>query len=205
MTETTNESTLKVVKDDEETQETTEQAKPKTNRELAVQGIEEICAKYNLKPFHLAEAMSNKVKESTDLLKNEAAMYENNIKAMNNKVLYKELIAREIKANKDIDNHAQEMQQYENNVIEALLGWIKANSNPTIDNMMSIMEQELRLPYDKISRMYQGKINEQVDKMRKSLEESYIKDCTDYAKKFCNEFANASRKERKVIIAKYSA
>ena len=135
---------------------------PKTNRELALQGIEEICQKYNLKPMHIAEAMSNKLKESTDMLKNEAAMYEQNMKAMTNKVLYKELIAREITANKVIDGHAAEMQDYEKNVIDTILGWIHLNSNEEIEAMMSIMEKELRLPYDEIKRKIDSEITKKI-------------------------------------------
>ena len=90
-------------------------------------------------------------------------MYQQNLQAMTNKVLYKELLAREVQANKVLDNHAAEMQQYEKNIIDAILGWIKMNGNPEIDAMMSIMERELGLGYNKVSRDLQGMINTKVN------------------------------------------
>ena len=55
--------------------------------------------------------MSDKIKEQCNLMKNEANMYRQELDKTKAKVDYKELIARDVTAQRIIDNHNKELMQ----------------------------------------------------------------------------------------------
>lgn len=218
VTETNNpsETTLTVVKDEEtavdnaNNAEITGQsdARALSPYEKAEIGLKEICEKYGIREFHIAKMISDEMKKKTDMLKNESLMFQQNKLAMTGKVEWKEMIVREIHADAQIDKHNQEMQQYERNVIDTVVGWLNTNKSEAANEMVQIMCAELGLPYAQIVNKLQDKVNSYAyslfqDKMNDeiTLQEKKIQ---EEIKQAILRYSKMSKKEQKAYLANLS-
>jgi len=186
--------------------------KEPTNLEKAQMGLKEIYEKYGIGEYHMALAFSENIEKKI------------HVKAANNKLIreerenrlglteYHELIARDITAMKVIDNHNQEMQQYERNVIDTVVGWLNTNKSEAANEMVQIMCAEIGLPYTQIVNKLNEEINQQVLKQIGDIRNKIINEVTeteriiyaDSERRSIISFSTMSKKEQKAYLANLS-
>jgi hypothetical protein len=134
---------------------------PMTPYNKAEKALNEACEKYKLTPYHIAKVISDKIKQQSDLLKNEAHLYKNDMDKMKSKVEYKELIARDVMAQRTIDNHNNEMLSRQQSIAKDIVEY---------HNALKLTEQQMegvnmvaeifKLNHDKIKEDLDKKIND---------------------------------------------
>jgi hypothetical protein len=156
--------------------------------EIADKAIEEICNKYSIKPVHIGMALSEGLQKQTDILRNQAKMYQAEATKAQERVGYKELIAREIKADKEIDNHNREMGEYVNDFIKTVTELFELNLPEEQQLFVEPILKKLTLPVAKLKQENQELIGLAIEKR---------------VNEFCSNLAKMSKSELKEILKKY--
>jgi len=132
--------------------------------EIAQKAIEEVCIKYSIKPVHIGMALSEGLQNQTDILRNQTKMYQSEAARTQERVGYKELIAREIKADKEIDNHNKEMGEYVNDFIKTVTESFQLNLTEEQLLFVEPVLKNLSIPLDKIKHQNKELIEIAIEK-----------------------------------------
>lgn len=168
-------------------EETTNKVETKTELsvdEKALKALNEACANYGLEPYNIAKVMSDKIKEQCNLMKNEANMYRQELDKTKAKVDYKELIARDVTAQRIIDNHNKELMQRQYDIAEGLIKYhLTLNLSEQQLEGVKMVADAFKIPFDKAKQMVEKQINEKA----KEINKTEIDNICDKIKSFFGE------------------
>ena len=128
--------------------------------------------------------MSDKIKEQCNLMKNEANMYRQELDKTKAKVDYKELIARDVTAQRIIDNHNKELMQRQYDIAEGLIKYhLTLNLSEQQLEGVKMVADAFKIPFDKVKQMVEKQINEKA----KEINKTEIDNICDKIKSFFGE------------------
>jgi hypothetical protein len=105
-----------------------ETGKAFTPNERVIMLVENLCQDNGIQMRDVANAMSQSLQKQINLQKKELELFTTARNAQVNKVEYKELVAREINAQKTIDNHTSEMRASQKALVEGVLHQLELTS-----------------------------------------------------------------------------
>lgn len=96
--------------------------KPYTQNEIVLRMLENLCVEKNIQMRDIANSIAQSLQKQIKLQEKERDLFKSAKDGHLYKVEYKELLAREIKAQQVIDNHKYEMDKYNKQYVEAVVG-----------------------------------------------------------------------------------